>query len=116
MEFGFEVPPKLKYWLRSDGPVEVFVWQHSDGELAQFEILMMENYIQWQDGQGLKTARIMSKRDVDTPLITEDEFVIKVDPVIDDNKIDMASALITDMDPELLTEACVDFIKMKLGI
>ena len=116
MEFGFEVPPKLKYWLRSDGPVEVFIWQHSDGELAQFEILMMENYIQWKNGEGLKTARIMSKRDIDTPLITEDEFVIKVDSVIDDNKIDMACALVTHMNPDLLTDSCVDFIKMKLGI
>jgi hypothetical protein len=116
MEFGFDVPPKLKYWLRSDGPVEVFVWQHSNGEFAQFEILMMENYIQWKDGAGLKTARIMSKRDVDTPLITEDEFVIKVDPVIDDSKIDLACTLINEMDPSLLTDQTVDFMKMKLGI
>jgi hypothetical protein len=76
----------------------------------------MENYIQWKDGQGLKTARIISKRDVDTPLITEDEFVIKVDTVVDDNKIDLASALISHVDADLLTTQCVDFIKMKLGI
>lgn len=116
MELGFETPPRLKYWLRCDGPVELFVWQHNDGELAQFEVLIMENYIQWKDGQGLKTARIMSKRDIDTPLITEDEFVIKVDSVIDDNKIDLASALVSHIDDDLLTTQCVDFIKMKLGL
>ena len=116
MEFGFDLPAKLKYWLRADGPVELFVWQHSDGELSHFEFVIMENYIQWKDGQGLKTARIISKRDVDTPLITEDEFVIKVDEVIDDFKIDLACALMTEVSGELLTEQCVEFVKMKLGI
>ncbi len=116
MEFDFDLPVKLKYWLRSDGPVEVFVWQHSDGELSQFEVLMMENYIQWKDGQGLKTARIMSKRDIDTPLITEDEFVIKVDETIDDSKIDLACTLISHIKEDLLGQQCCDFIKMKLGI
>jgi hypothetical protein len=58
----------------------------------------------------------MSKRDIDTPLITEDEFVIKVDSVIDDNKIDLASALVSHIDDDLLTTQCVDFIKMKLGL
>lgn len=116
MEFGFEVPPKLKYWLRSDGPVELFVWQHSNGEFSHFELLIMENYIQWKDGEGLKTARIISKRDVDTPLISEDEFVIKVDPVIDDTKIDLACTLVNELKDDLLTSQTIDFIKMKLGL
>jgi hypothetical protein len=115
MNMDTELPAKLKYWLRADGPVEIFVWQHSDGELARFEILIMENFIEWADGQGLKTGRIMSKRDIDTPLITEDEFVFKMDSVIDDAKIDNAKNLVRNISTDNLSAQTLDFIHMKLG-
>ena len=115
MDLGGELPAKLKYWLRSDGPVEIFVWQHSDGELAKFQVLIMENFIEWADGEGLKTGRIISKRDIDTPLITEDEFVFKIDPVIDDQKIETACKLISNISTDQLSEETLDFVKMKLG-
>lgn len=116
MDYGVELPAKLKYWLRSDGPVELFVWQHSDGELARFEILIMEKYIEWADGFGLKTGRIMSKRDIDTPLVDEDEFVFKIDEVIDDEKIDLACTLVSELTEEKLTSETLDFIRLKLGL
>src|SRR5690606_12432041 len=74
LDFGVEIPARLKYWLRADGPVELFIWQHPDGELSKFQVLLMENFIEWADGMGLKSGRVMSKRNIDTPLITEDEF------------------------------------------
>lgn len=116
MDYGVELPAKLKYWLRSDGPVEVFVWQHGDGELSRFEILIMENYIEWADGQGLKTGRIMSKRDINTPLVDEDEFVFKIDEVVDDEKIDLACTLVTELTENKLTKETLDFIRLKLGL
>lgn len=116
MDYGVELPTKLKYWLRSDGPVEVFVWQHNDGELARFELLIMENYIEWADGAGLKTGRIMSKRDINTPLIDEDEFVFKIDEGIDDEKIDLACTLVSNLTADKLTPETLDFIRLKLGL
>jgi len=116
MDYGVELPARLKFWLRSDGPVELFVWKHNDGELSRFELLIMENYIEWADGQGLKTGRILSKRDIDTPLINEDEFVFKIDEVIDDEKIELCQTLIKEFDPELITSDTLDFIKLKLGM
>lgn len=116
VDYGVDLPAKLKYWLRADGPVEVFTWQHSDGELAKFQILVMENLVEWEDGHGLKTARVLSKRDVNTPLISEDEYVFKIDEVIDDKKIDISKQLLSNLDHELMTQQAVDFIKMKLGI
>jgi hypothetical protein len=35
----------------------------------------------------LKTGRIMSKRNVDTPLLDEDEIVFRLDEGLDDNKL-----------------------------
>lgn len=114
-EFGLELPTKLKYWLRSDGPVEVFVWRHSDGELSKFQILIMENFIEWEDTKGLKTGRVISKRNIDTPLISEDEFVFKLDPIIDDVKIDHAKQLISGVGEDKCPAETLSFIKMKLG-
>lgn len=115
MDLGSDLPARLKYWLRSDGPVEVFIWQHADGEFAKFQVLVMENFIEWSDGEGLQTGRIISKRDIDTPLIAEDEIVFKMDTGLDDEKIEIAKKLIADIPADYLTEETLDFVKMKLG-
>lgn len=114
-ELGLELPTKLKYWLRSDGPVEVFVWRHNDGELSKFQILIMENFIEWQDTKGLQTGRVISKRDIDTPLISEDEFVFRPDDAIDDEKIEKAASLVSKLDSERLPQDALDFLLLKLG-
>lgn len=114
-ELGLELPPKLKYWLRSDGPVEVFIWRHSDGELSKFQVLIMENFIEWKDTKGLETGRVISKRDIDTPLISEDEFVFKLDSSLDDEKIEAARNLISKVDSERLPQDALDFLLLKLG-
>jgi hypothetical protein len=76
----------------------------------------MEKYIEWADGFGLKTGRIMSKRDINTPLVDEDEFVFKIDEVIDDEKIDLACTLVSELTEEKLTSETLDFIRLKLGL
>lgn len=114
VDYGVEMPARLKFWLRADGPVELFVWQHNDGELAKFQILIMENFVEWEDVVGLKTARVISKRDVDTPLINEDEIVFKIDPALDDHKISRAGDLIKGISEESLPSHVLAFIKMKL--
>jgi hypothetical protein len=116
MDYGVEMPAKLKYWLRADGPVEIFVWRHSDGELSKFQVLVMENFVEWEDCTGLSTGRIISKRDIDTPLINEDEFVFKMSEIIDDEQIALAKSLISEIDEDLLSSESLDFIKLKLGM
>ncbi len=115
VDYGAELPAKLKYWLRSDGPVEVFVWQHQDGELSQFQILLLENFVEWQDGVGLKTGRIMSKRNVDTPLLDEDELMFRVDASLDDDKLQRVRSLVGRIPADLLTAQAKDFLLMKLS-
>lgn len=114
VDYGVELPAKLKYWLRADGPVEVFIWQHSGGELAKFQILIMENFVEWEDAKGIKTARVISKRDIDTPLINEDEIVFRVDDGIDDDKISRAAKLVGGISADYLAKDALDFIQLKL--
>lgn len=114
LDFGVEIPARLKFWLRADGPVELFVWQHADGELSKFQILLMENFVEWEDGLGLKSGRVMSKRNIDTPLISEDEFVFDMDSVIDQDKIDRSLALIEHISDGHLSTLAKNFIRLKL--
>ena len=115
MDYGADLPAKLKYWLRSDGPVEIFVWKHPDGELAQFQVLLLENFVEWQDGHGLKTGRIMSKRNVDTPLLDEDEMVFRVDEGVDEDKLQRVRSLVGKIPVELLTGDAKEFLVRKLS-
>jgi len=112
---GLEIPPKLKYWLRSDGPVEIFVWQHGDGEIAKIQVLFLEVFVEWEDGLGLKTGRILSKRNVDSPLLNEDEWVFKMDPDADGEKLDKAKALIRIVPSEFLPTEVQTFLVRQLS-
>ena len=116
VEYGTALPRNLKYWLRADGPVEIFVWSHADGENSKFQFLIMEHFIEWTDGEGLRTGRIMSKRDIDTPLVSSDEFVFKIDNHLDEEKIDLAKVLCMRIDNSKMPTETIDFIKLKLGI
>lgn len=114
--FGLEIPAKLKYWLCSDGPVSLFMWQHSDGELAHVEILLLENFIEWKDGVGVRTGRILSKRNVDTPLLNEDEMVFRLDQVIDEEKVARVTALIKMLNGDLIPLEAQEFLLRKLTL
>ncbi|MFW5887621.1 MAG: PilZ domain-containing protein [Bacteriovoracia bacterium] len=110
-----ETPANLRYWLSADGPMEFFVWQHSDGEISRFQILLMEKYIEWEDGQGLRTGRVLSKRDVDTPLLTEDEFVFQIDENVSEEKINFALQVIDHLKEDLISDDVIAFFKRKMG-
>jgi hypothetical protein len=112
---GLEIPARLKYWLRSDGPVEVFVWQHGDGEMAKVQVLFMETFVEWEDGQGLKTGRILSKRNVDSPLLTEDEWVFQIDMNMDISKLDRVKTLINHINDDLLPQEVRTFLVRQLS-
>lgn len=112
---GLELPARLKYWLRSDGPAELFVWQHSDGELSKFQVLFMETFVEWEDGQGLKTGRILSKRNVDSPLLSEDECVFRIDPGAELDKLNRVKDLVELIPAELLPSEAKTFISRQLS-
>jgi hypothetical protein len=115
VESGLEIPPRLKYWLRSDGPVEIFVWQHGDGEIAKVQILFLEVFVEWEDGQDLKTGRILSKRNVDSPLLSEDEWVFKMDPDADGEKLTKVKELIGLIPQEHLPTEVKTFMVRQLS-
>ena len=112
---GLEIPARLKYWLRSDGPVEVFVWQHNDGEMAKCQVLFLETFVEWEDGHGLKTGRILSKRNVDSPLLTEDEWVFQIDLDVDAGKLERVKALLNQITEDLLPAEVKTFLARQLS-
>lgn len=112
---GLEIPARLKYWLRSDGPVEVFVWQHNHGAISQVQILFLETFVEWEDGVGLKTGRILSKRNVDSPLLTEDEWMFHIDQDVDPEKLLKAKTLINHITDDLLPSEVRTFLVRQLS-
>ncbi|MDD0853071.1 PilZ domain-containing protein [Halobacteriovorax sp. GB3] len=110
-----DLPSNLRFWLRADGPFEVFVWSHSDNELSKFQIITMEHFIEWEDGKGLKSGRVLSKRDLDTPLMSEDEFVFSIDQGFDLEKLSFAKRIVESVPTEYLTPEVKDFLLLKLG-
>src|SRR5690606_33734300 len=114
-EMAMDVPSNLKYWVRADGPFEIFVWRHNDGEVARFQIIMMEHLVEWRDGKGVKTGRVISKRDMDTPLLCEDEMVFQLDEHLDEAKLNMASDLVQALGDEHLPEGAREFLGLKLS-
>lgn len=112
---GVELPSNLSYWLRSDGPAEVFIWNHPNRSFQCFQILVMDQFVEWEDGAGLKTGRVLSKRGFDTPLLSEDEFVFLFDSNIDPEKTQKALDFILASDPALYSTQARDFLSMKLG-
>lgn len=114
-DMDLELPSNLKCWLRADGPVEVFVWTHSDGELSAFQIILLDCFVEWEDGKGVKTAEVVTKRDLETPLISEDEFVFSMDHGVDMQKVKDAKSLIENLEESLLKGGAKEFILRKLG-
>ena len=115
LDHGLEIPARLKYWLNADGPVEVFVWNHSDGEIAKFQLLYLTTFFEWEDGIGSKTGRVLSKRSVDSPLLTEDEWVFHIDQDLDGEKLECVKSLIFHIPDELLPDDLKTFIVRQLS-
>ena len=115
VEGGLEIPPRLKYWLRSDGPVEIFVWQHGHGEIAKAQVLFLETFVEWEDGVGLKTGRILSKRNVDSPLLNEDEWVFQIDADVDGDKLQKVKELVNLVPQDQLPAEVKIFLARQLS-
>lgn len=110
-----ELPNNLKYWLKADGVLEIFVWEHTSSGISRFQILFMEHFIEWEEGVGLRTGRIMTQRDLDTPLSLEDEFVFQIDDGAVSSKIEMALGVVKKIGEEQLPADAKEFLVYKLG-
>lgn len=110
-----ELPAQLKYWLQADGPVEVFVWRHNDGEISRFQILLLQSFVEWEDGKGVRSGKILTKRNLETPLFSEDEFMFQIDEGIDEQKLTMARQLVASINDGLLPIEALQFLERKLG-
>ncbi|MBI2520152.1 MAG: PilZ domain-containing protein [Bdellovibrio sp.] len=110
-----DLPSNLKYWLKADGPAEVFVWQHNDGELARFQFLFLDHFVEWEDGRGIKTGRMVNVRDIETPLAPEDEFMFEMDGQVDHHKIGIACKMMDRIPNNYIPENTTQFLRMKLS-
>ena len=114
-EMTLDLPNNLKYWLKADGVLEIFVWEHKSSGISRFQILMMEHFIEWEEGHGVRTGRIMTQRDLETPLSHEDEYVFHIDDGIVQDKVDMALGVVRKINSEHLPAQARDFLVYKLG-
>src|SRR5690606_15700104 len=115
LNHGPELPTGLKYWLQADGPVEIFVWRYNDGEISRFQFILLDAFVEWEDGKGIKTGKVLTKRDLDTPLICEDEFLVQMDPGVSSTHLDFARRIVAPISQELLPNDAREFLLLKLG-
>jgi hypothetical protein len=114
-DMSIELPNNLKFWLKADGVLDLYVWEHSSQGISRFQVLMMEHFIEWEEGVGVKTGRIMTQRDLDTPLTLEDEFVFQIDEDIVTEKVEMALGVVRKISPDHLPLDAKEFLIYKLG-
>ena len=114
-EMAIELPNNLKFWLKADGVLDLYVWEHASQGISRFQILMMEHFIEWEEGVGLKTGRVMTQRDLDTPLSQEDEFVFQIDENVVAEKIEMALGVVRKISEDSLPVDAKEFLIYKLG-
>ncbi len=114
-ELSIELPNNLKYWLKADGVLDLFVWEHTTEGVSRFQILIMEQFIEWEEGLGIKTGKVMTQRDLETPLTLEDEFTFQIDGSVNSEKIEMALGVVRKLSPDHLPLEAREFLIYKLG-
>ena len=114
-DFSVETPSDLKYWLKSDGPGEIFFWQHRDGEFSKIQLLILDKLIEWIDGEGLKTGLLVENRNIESPLSPKEEILFDMDEQIDLESLQLARDLISDLPNELIPDNVMQFLRRKVG-
>jgi len=112
--FEMEIPSDLKYWLKSDGPAELFVWQHRDGELARFQFILMDKLIEWVDGTGLRTGKVVRNQEVEAPHAYQEELDFHIDQSPCLESLTMAKNILSKISATSLPKEAVDFLTIKM--
>lgn len=110
------IPTNLKYWLRTDGPVEIFFWVHSDGEFQRVQYCLFDKYLEWEDGQGLRTGQIVGRKNIESPLNQEDEFTIVFDEGVQGTTVELVGRISEKLPQGLLPQEAVQFILRKTSL
>ena len=111
-----ELPNNLKYWLKADGVLEIFVWELPLSGISRFQILFMENYLEWTEGEGVRTGRVLTQRNLETPLTLEDEVVFEADESVSSEKLHLGKRILGAVNPMHIHHADRDFLLYKLKI
>lgn len=111
---GMELPNNLKYWLKADGVLDVFVWEHPTIGISRFQVLVMEHFIEWEETIGVKTGKALTQRNLESPLSLEDEFVFEIDESNSEDKIQMAIGVMSKITQDFMSKDAIDFILYKL--
>ena len=112
--FDQQVPPQLKYWLKAASVLELLVWAHGNGEYQKIQILFADNFVEWRDGQGLQTGKLLGHEERDTPLFGQGEATIEMDQNIDPDKVLPLCRIIKEFPEDKIQSADKEFILMKL--
>lgn len=113
---NIEYPSNLKFWLHSDGPVEILVWGHPDGEWSEFQIIYFKNFLEWIDGKGVKTGVVLTRRNSETSVFQEEEFLFQIDQSLDNLKIKEIFSLLDKIPNDFLPSNVINFLKLKLSV
>lgn len=111
-----EYPSNLKFWLHSDGPVEILIWGHPDGEWSEFQIIYFKNFIEWMDGKGVKTGVVLTRRNLETSIFDQEEFLFQIDQHLEPSKIKEIFTLLDKIPNDFLPSNVIDFLKLKLSV
>ncbi len=113
-QLQLEIPNGLKYWLKADGVLEIFVWELPRSGISKFQIHFMETFIEWVEGEGLRTGKIKSERNVETPLSLEDELIFSPDEQLDSEKIHLAKRVLGSISLDHIQHLDREFLLYKL--
>lgn len=107
-----EIPLDLCYWLRSDGLVEIFVWEHSDTEISAFQILFLDRVIEWRDGEGISTGKILKREEVEVPL--GEKLLVSFETCPLEEDLERGLFILEHLEEGILPEVVLDFMELKV--
>ncbi|MCB9091572.1 MAG: PilZ domain-containing protein [Halobacteriovoraceae bacterium] len=115
-KYGIKRPNGLRYWLKADGAAEIFVWSSDNSEVAKFQIIVLGSFVEWIQGEGMRTGEVVSRRDTDIPLISEDEFAFHLDNEVSMRKIYEAHRLMENIPEQYMDNEISEFIIRNLRV
>ena len=110
-----DLPANLKYWFKSDGSLEFFVWCRGSGRISSFQGIALDKFFEWEEGGTVWTGRVLRHRDVDTPLDCWEEFFFEEDAQRNSFVIELARKVFSRLPNDYLSDDDRKFILFHLG-
>ena len=109
-----ELPDNLKYWFKSDGSVEFFVWCGNSGQICSFQGIVLDRFFEWEEGMAVWTGRIFKHRDLETPLDCWEEFFFEEDLSPNPFVVELVCKIFSQLPGDYLSEEDRKFLLLKL--